>query len=68
MPQPPAAAAAEADSHSCVVCLDAPRCLVLLPCRHLAVCGSAHCFSMLGAPPRCPLCREGVVDTFAVFT
>jgi hypothetical protein len=59
--------AAEDDSASttCVVCLDAPRSTVLLPCKHLALCASPGCAAMLGAPPRCPLCRMVVTDTLA---
>ncbi len=53
---------------TCVVCLDAPRVLLLLPCRHLALCGAPACAAMLGAPPRCPLCRVTIVDMFSVFT
>jgi hypothetical protein len=52
---------------SCVICLDAPRCVALMPCRHLATCGGAACAALLGAPPRCPLCRERVTDTMLLF-
>jgi hypothetical protein len=41
--------------------------VVLLPCRHLPLCGSAACAAMLGTPPLCPLCRVPVNDTLAVF-
>jgi hypothetical protein len=52
---------------TCVICLDAPPCVVLLPCRHAPLCGSAVCAAMLGAPPLCPLCRAPVNDTLAIF-
>jgi hypothetical protein len=68
--QPPAAAAPllhgaaeDPESPSCVICLDAPRSVVLLPCKHLALCSAPACAAMMGAPPRCPLCRVVVVDT-----
>jgi hypothetical protein len=72
---PPAAAAVAAaapaaepsDPLACVICLDAPRALLLLPCRHVPVCASAACAAMMGAPPLCPLCRVAVADTLAVF-
>jgi hypothetical protein len=70
-PPPPAAPArereddAELAATTCVVCMDAPRSSVLLPCRHLVLCGAPGCAAMLGAPPRCPLCRAVVTDTFA---
>ena len=49
------------------VCLDAPKCTVLLPCRHLALCAAPASRGMLGAPPLCPLCRCGVADTMQLF-
>ena len=58
---------AEADASKCPICLDAPKCTVLLPCRHLALCGAPACAAMLGAPPLCPLCREPVTDTLQLF-
>ncbi len=51
----------------CVICLDAPPCVLLLPCRHIPVCGSAACAAMMGAPAKCPLCRVAVADSLAVF-
>jgi hypothetical protein len=57
----------EAHGPQCVICLDAQPCVLLLPCRHLPLCGSAACAAMLGAPPRCPLCRVAVADTMSVF-
>jgi hypothetical protein len=59
-----AAAAGAADSaaeRACVVCLDAPRAAVLLPCGHLCAC--AACAAALTAPASdagrrgCPICR-----------
>jgi hypothetical protein len=69
--QPPAAAplpahdAAENNDTTCVICLDAPRSVLLFPCKHLALCSSPACAAMMGAPPRCPLCRVVVVDSIA---
>ncbi len=56
----------EAD-HACVICLDAPRCIAMLPCRHLSLCDSVACATMLGAPLLCPTCREPVADTMRLF-
>jgi hypothetical protein len=53
--------------HSCVICLDAPRCMGLMPCRHLLLCDGVACAAMLGAPPLCPTCREPVADTMRLF-
>ena len=59
---PPAASEPEGDS-SCVVCLERPRSVVLLPCRHLGLCET--CAPGLAT---CPLCREIVNGTLVVFT
>ena len=58
----PAAPEAQGDS-SCVVCLERPRSVVLLPCRHLGLCET--CAPGLAT---CPLCRETVNRTLVVFT
>ncbi len=52
---------------TCVVCLEAQRCVALLPCRHWLLCASPGCADMLGAPPLCPVCRERVADTLQLF-
>jgi hypothetical protein len=53
--------------HDCVVCLDAPRSVALLPCRHVALCDD--CFAGMqrkaqlagcGVLPCCPMCRAEV--------
>lgn len=36
----------------CVVCLTEPKCVVLIPCRHLCVCSSCLIFV-----DKCPVCR-----------
>ncbi len=73
-PAPPAAAAAApggddaaSQQPTCVICLDAQPCVVLLPCKHLPLCGSPACTAMLGAPPLCPVCRAPVADTLSIF-
>ena len=63
-----AALKAEADAApKCSICLDATPCVVLLPCRHLPLCGAPACAAMLGAPPLCPICRKPVADTLSAF-
>ena len=57
----------ELDASKCVICLSAPRCVAVLPCRHLPLCAAADCAAAMGAPPRCPLCRMGVTDTMRLF-
>jgi hypothetical protein len=56
-----------ADEHCCVICLDAPKDVVLLPCRHL--CSCMACLDVLMAalePPLCPLCRTRTEDFMQV--
>jgi len=43
-------------SRECVVCLSEPKDTILLPCRHLCVCGT--CFHQLD---KCPVCRAPFV-------
>lgn len=62
-----AALTAEREARACTICLDAPRCMLLLPCKHLALCASPTCLATLGAPPRCPLCRAVVQDSMQLF-
>jgi hypothetical protein len=52
---------------ACKICLDAPCCMLLLPCRHVPLCASPECAAMLGSPPLCPLCRARVADTMQLF-
>ena len=61
------------DSVACCVCMEHARCVVLLPCRHLALCaGCAR--AMLGNPSlheqqrgKCPLCRADIQDVVCTF-
>ena len=48
----------------CVVCMDAERSRLLLPCRHLAVCHSCE----IQLPTRhCPTCRVAIEESVDVF-
>ena len=57
----------ELDASKCVICLCAPRCVAVLPCRHLPLCASPECAAMMGSPPLCPLCRVRVADTLQLY-
>jgi hypothetical protein len=39
----------------CIICMDAPKTLVFVPCGHYCVC--SECSERL---KECPLCREGI--------
>ncbi len=47
--------------------MDAPRRMLLMPCKHLALCDGAECAGMLGKPRKCPLCRKAVKTLMPVF-
>jgi len=59
-------ASAEDESSLCVICLDQPRCFVLVPCGHLCICGA--CTSKLGGESLCPICRGPVEAVHKVYT
>ena len=68
VPVPSAARPAQqVPDRTCVICLDAPSCTLLMPCRHMPLCGAAGCAAALGQPRLCPLCRVAVADTIEVF-
>ena len=57
---PPAAPNPGAEETQCVVCMDAPKNHVVLPCMHMCVCEA--CAQLLR--DRCPVCR-GPIDRIA---
>ena len=57
---------ADDEPPTCIICLDAPSSVVLMPCCHMPLCKAKDCAAMLGSPQRCPLCRAGVDSTMAV--
>jgi hypothetical protein len=64
---PPAAAHAGAEETQCVVCMDAPKDRIVLPCFHLCACGPcAQRLLELDAP--CPVCRGPVERMAQVFS
>jgi hypothetical protein len=57
------------DKQLCVVCQDAPKSVLLLPCRHLCVC--KECMARLKADRSgcvCPICRGSVTDSLDVYS
>jgi hypothetical protein len=55
---------AEREAKLCVICLDADKDSVLMPCFHACVCGG--CAAALVALPGgglCPVCREGIASS-----
>jgi hypothetical protein len=63
----PAAPARQAEEELCVVCLDAPKDHIIIPCGHQCVCGACAQALKREANPACPLCREPISVTTKVF-
>jgi hypothetical protein len=59
--------AIDAEETLCVVCFDAPKDHIIVPCGHQCVC--AACAEQLTKTrtPTCPVCREPIRETMKVF-
>jgi hypothetical protein len=57
----------DAEETMCVVCFDAPKDHLIVPCGHQCVC--AGCAEQLTntRTPTCPVCREPIRETMKVF-
>lgn len=51
------------EAQICVACLQNPREVALFPCGHVCVCADCS----LRIQERCPVCRESVAETVAVY-
>lgn len=49
------------DEPDCVVCLDAQKEQIFVPCGHFCMCKC--CISQLVRPKKCPMCREPIKTT-----
>jgi hypothetical protein len=58
---------ADAEETMCVVCFDAPKDHLIVPCGHQCVC--ARCAEQLTntRTPTCPVCRGPIRETVKVF-
>jgi hypothetical protein len=61
--EPPAAPDPDTEETQCVVCMDAPKTRVVLPCMHMCVCEA--CAQLLR--DRCPVCRGPIERIAALF-
>jgi hypothetical protein len=67
---PPAAPAPhpdDAEETMCVVCFDAPKDHLVLPCKHLCVCEACAEQLTKTRTPMCPVCRGPIRETTKVF-
>jgi hypothetical protein len=61
-------AASQDEEALCVLCLDAPKDHIIIPCGHQCVCGAcAEKLKRVKRNPACPICREPINATFKVF-
>jgi hypothetical protein len=66
---PPAATAHHPDAEEtmCVVCFDAPKDHIIVPCGHQCVCEACAEQLTKTRTPLCPVCREPIRETMKVF-
>ena len=48
------------DRNECIVCMERPRAVVFIPCKHLLVCATC------AATDACPFCAHAVEDRITV--
>lgn len=54
----------------CVICCVRAADILVMPCKHLALCGACSGKMKIGSPGpegKCPLCRGGIADKVKVF-
>ena len=66
---PPAAPAPHHDAEEtmCVVCFDAPKDHIIVPCGHMCVCEACAEQLTKTRTPTCPVCRRAIRETVKVF-
>ena len=56
-----------AEETMCVLCLDAPKDHIIVPCGHQCVCEACADQLTKTRTPTCPVCREPIRETMKVF-
>jgi len=57
----------DTEETQCVVCFDAPKDHILVPCYHLCVCEACANLLTQMDKPTCPICRTAIQHTNKVF-
>jgi len=57
----------DAEETMCVVCFDAHKDHIIVPCGHMCVCASCAEKLTKTRTPTCPVCREPIIQTMKVF-
>jgi hypothetical protein len=65
-PEPPRSRVYEqSNENACCICLEEPKSVLLMPCRHLCICQACS-----QGPPllrSCPICRANVQERLSIF-
>jgi hypothetical protein len=64
---PPAAPHPDVEETQCVVCFDAPKDHIIVPCGHQCVCEACAQQLTKTRTPMCPVCRGPIIQTMKVF-
>lgn len=64
IPQQGTQSSAIDDEHLCVVCEDAKKSVIILPCKHMCLCANCANFDRI---KECPMCRAKVEDSMNVY-
>ena len=67
VPAPPPAPQPEEEEVQCVVCMDAPKDCVMVPCGHQCVCEACAQQLTQATTPTCPVCRALIRETMRVY-
>ena len=57
----------DAEETQCVVCFDAPKDHIIVPCGHMCVCEACAEQLTQTRTPMCPVCRGPILQTVKVF-
>ena len=63
-PQQGTQSSAIEEEHLCVVCEDAKKSVIILPCKHMCLCANCADFDRI---KECPMCRAKVEDSMTVY-
>jgi membrane protein involved in colicin uptake len=54
--------AQQAEESTCIVCMDAPRQALMLPCKHMCCCNECADIMLERQEKHCPICRADLTD------
>ncbi|KAK1746283.1 hypothetical protein QTG54_002890 [Skeletonema marinoi] len=63
-PQQGTQSSAIEEEHLCVVCEDAKKSVIIMPCKHMCLCANCADFDRI---KECPMCRAKVEDSMTVY-